>query len=316
MRIAIFGAGGVGAYFGARLARAGEDVVWVARGAQLDALRTRGLRIESVHGDFTLGPLRASDDARELGGPVDAVLLGVKAWDVGNAARAMAPLLGADACVVPLQNGVEAADELRSILGDAPVLGGLAKIFSGLVGPGHVKHVGGPSSVAFAELDDRPSGRVERLRDAFRGAGITVETPTSIQAALWEKFLFVASVGGVGAVTRAPIGVIRSVPETRAMLRQAMTEIRDVALARGAQLAGDVVERTLGFVDEQPQAGTASLQRDIAAGRPSELDWWSGAVVRLGAQCGVPTPVHGFIYHSLLPGELRARRRIEYPAGG
>jgi 2-dehydropantoate 2-reductase len=312
LRIAIFGAGGAGGYFGARLARAGEDVVWVARGAHLTALRSRGLRIDSVQGDFTLGPLRASDDPRDLG-PVDAVLLGVKAWQVQEAAQAMRPLLGSGTCVVPLQNGVDAADELRSALGDGPVLGGLAKVLSFIVEPGHIKHVGGPGSIAFAELDDRPSPRVERLRDAFRAAGVVAEVPASIRVALWEKFLFVVSVGGVGAVTRAPIGVIRSVPETRVMLERAMTEIRDLGRARGVRLADDAVPRALALVDEQPPAGTASLQRDLAAGRPSELDWWNGTVVRLGAESGVPTPVHEFIYHSLLPGQLRAAGRIDYP---
>ena len=224
MRIAIFGVGGAAGYFGARLAQAGADVVWVARGAQLDALRTRGLQVESVHGDFALGPLCASDSPADLG-RADAVILGVKVWQVRDAARAMGPLLGSDGCIVPLQNGVEAADDLRSVLGDGPTLGGVAKIISLLVGPGHIRHLGGPSSLAFAELDDRFSERVERLRAAFRAAGIAVEVPTSIQAALWEKFLFVASLGGVGAVSRAPIGIVRSVLETRTMLEQAMAEI-------------------------------------------------------------------------------------------
>jgi 2-dehydropantoate 2-reductase len=313
LRIAIFGVGGAAGYFGARLAQAGADVVWVARGAQLDALRTRGLQVESVHGDFALGPLCASDSPADLG-RADAVILGVKVWQVRDAARAMGPLLGSDGCIVPLQNGVEAADDLRSVLGEGPALGGVAKIMSLLVGPGHIRHLGGPSSLAFAELDDRFSERVERLRAAFRAAGIAVEVPTSIQAALWEKFLFVASLGGVGAVSRAPIGIVRAVLETRTMLEQAMAEILELARARGVRLPDDVVERSLALVDQQPAAGTTSLQRDLAAGRRSELEWWSGAVVRLGVESRVPTPVHRFMYQSLLPGELRASGRIEYPS--
>ena len=312
MRIAIFGAGGAGGYFGARLAKAGEDVAWIARGAQLEALRTRGLRVESIDGDFALGPMDASDDPGHFA-PVDAVLLGVKAWQVADAARAMRPLLRAGTCVVPLQNGVEAADELREILGTGPVLGGVAKIFCFLVGPGHLRRPGGPATVALGELDNRPSERVERLRAVLSGAGLGAEVPADIHVALWEKFLFVASAGGLGAVTRAPIGIVRSVPETRVLLEAAMEEIRAVGRARGVHLADDVVTRTMAFVDTLPAAGTASLQRDLAGGHPSELEWWSGAVARLGATAAVATPVHDFIYRSLLPTELRARGRITFP---
>ena len=312
MRIAVFGAGGAGGYFGARLARAGEEVVWIARGQQLEALRTRGLRVESIDGDFTLGPVEASDDPGQFR-PVDAVLLGVKAWQVTDAARAMRPLIAEGTCVVPLQNGVEASDELRAVLGDRPVLGGVAKVFSFLVGPGHLRRPGGPATVVLGELDNRPSERVRRLAECLRGAGLGAEIPADIEVALWEKFLFVASGGGLGAVTRAPIGIVRSVPETRALLEAAMEEIRAVARARGVGLPDDVVPRTMAFVDTLPAAGTASLQRDLAAGRPSELEWWSGAVVRLGAGAGVATPIHAFVYWSMLPTELRARGRLTFP---
>lgn len=312
MRIAVFGAGGAGGYFGARLARAGEEVVWIARGQQLEALRTRGLRVESIDGDFTLGPVEASDDPSQFR-PVDAVLLGVKAWQVTDAARAMRPLIAEGTCVVPLQNGVEASDELRAVLGDRPVLGGVAKVFSFLVGPGHLRRPGGPATVVLGELDNRPSERVRRLAECLRGAGLGAEIPADIEVALWEKFLFVASGGGLGAVTRAPIGIVRSVPETRALLEAAMEEIRAVARARGVGLPDDVVPRTMAFVDTLPAAGTASLQRDLAAGRPSELEWWSGAVARLGAEAGVATPIHAFVYWSMLPTELRARGRLTFP---
>lgn len=312
MRIAVFGAGGAGGYFGARLARAGEEVVWIARGQQLEALRTRGLRVESIDGDFTLGPVEASDDPGQFR-PVDAVLLGVKAWQVTDAARAMRPLIAEGTCVVPLQNGVEASDELRAVLGDRPVLGGVAKVFSFLVGPGHLRRPGGPATVVLGELDNRPSERVRRLAECLRGAGLGAEIPADIEVALWEKFLFVASGGGLGAVTRAPIGIVRSVPETRALLEAAMEEIRAVARARGVGLPDDVVPRTMAFVDTLPAAGTASLQRDLAAGRPSELEWWSGAVARLGAEAGVATPIHAFVYWSMLPTELQARGRLTFP---
>ena len=300
------GAGGVGGYFGARLVQAGEDVVFLARGAQLEALRTTGLAIESPRGSATLGPQRASDAPAELGS-ADAVLLCVKTWQLAEAAAALPPLLGPQTCVVPFQNGVEAAEQLVAALGPGRVLGGVAKIVAFVDTPGRIREMGGPTAAAFAELDDHPSARVDRLRDAFRRAGLDVEAPADIHAAVWSKFLFVASAGGVGAVARMPIGVLRRVPETRRLLEAAMREIAAVARARGVRLPDYSVERTMAFVDTLPAEGTASLQRDIAEGRRSELEAWSGAVVRLGRDAGVPTPIHGYVYDSLWPSELRAR---------
>ncbi len=312
MRIAVFGAGGAGGYFGGRLAQAGEDVVFIARGEHLQALRTHGLRVDSVKGDFVLQSVQATDDPAQVG-VVDVVLLGVKAWQVPEAAQAMRPLVGPETFVVPLQNGVEAPAQLAAVLGAQHVLGGLAKIISFKVGPGHIDHAGAEPYMAFGELDNRPSERAERLRLGFERAGVTVEIPPDIQAALWDKFLFVVSLGGVGAVTRAPFGVLRSVPETRQMLEQAMHEIFAVAQARNIALPEDAIHKTIAFVDTLPPSGTTSLQRDIVEGRPSELASWNGAVVRLGQEVGVATPLHTFIYHSLLPLELRARGQVQFP---
>lgn len=311
MRIAVVGAGGVGGYFGARLVAAGEDVAFVARGKQLEALRSRGLRIESAVGDLALGPQRATDTPADIGA-VDAVLVAVKTWQLGDLAPSLAPLVGPDTAVVPFLNGVEAADQLAAVLGPAPVLEGIAKIVSYIVAPGHIRQIGGLAAAAFAERDDRPSERVEGLREAFRRAGLGVETPANIHAALWEKFLFVVSSGGVGALTRAPIGISRAVPESRALLEQAMREIEAVARVRGVSLPGDIVAQTMTFVDTLPPAGTASLQRDIAEGKPSELESWNGAVVRLGREVGVATPLHEVIYRALRPLELRARGQLQF----
>lgn len=312
MRIAVFGAGGAGGYFGGRLAQTGEDVVFIARGEHLQALRTHGLRVDSVKGDFVLESVQATEDPSQVG-VVDVVLLGVKAWQVPEAAQAMRPLIGPETFVVPLQNGVEAPAQLAAVLGAQHVLGGLAKIISFKVGPGHIRHAGAEPYVAFGELDNRPSERAERLRQAFERVGVTVEIPPDIQAALWDKFLFVVSWGGVGAVTRAPIGVLRTVPETRQMLEQAMHEIFAVARAREIALPEDAIRKTIAFVDTLPPSGTTSLQRDIVEGKPSELASWNGAVVRLGQEVGVATPLHAFIYHSLLPLELRARGQVQFP---
>ena len=306
MRIAIIGAGGVGGYFGGRLARAGNDVAFVARGEHLAALRQGGLRVRSVAGDFTVNPVRATDDPAEVG-PTDAVLLATKTWQVAEACRTAAPLLGPDTVVVTLQNGVEAPAQAAEVVGRERVLPGVARIFSRVEGPGVVVHGGGPESVTFGEWDGPPTARVERLREALAAAGVAAATPDDVQADLWAKFLFVVPMGGVGALARAPVGVLRSMPETRRLLEEAMAEILAVARARGIGLPEDVVARTMGFVDAQPAEGTTSLQRDVAGGRPSELEAWCGAVVRLGAASGVATPLHRVMYHALLPLERRAR---------
>jgi 2-dehydropantoate 2-reductase len=312
MRIAIFGAGGVGGYFGAQLARVGEEVIFIARREHLQAIRAHGLRVETSKGEIVIQPAQASDDPVQVG-VVDAVILGVKAWQVTEAAQAMKPMIGPGTFVVPLQNGVEAPSQLAVMLGAKNVLGGLCGTMSWIVGPGHIRSIGEVHFIKFGELDKRLSGRTEQLRQAFERAGVKVEVPSDIHVALWEKFLFVVSFGGVGAVTRAPIGVIRTLPETRRLLEQCMREIFEVARARQIALSDGIVEKTMMFLNSLAPSGTTSLQRDIADGKPSELDAWNGAVVRLGREFGVSTPLHEFIYHSLLPLELRARGQLQFP---
>lgn len=307
MRIAIFGSGGVGGYFGGRLAEAGEDVRFVARGAHLAAMRERGLRVTSLAGDVLVHPVRASDDPASLG-EADAVLVAVKAWQVTEAAEALRPMLGADTFVVPLQNGIEAPDALAAVLGRGRVLGGLCRIIAYVVEPGHVRHAGVPPSVAFGELDAPASPRAERLREVFaRARGVRADVVTDVRASMWEKFMFIAAVSGVGAVARAPVGIIRSEPATRALLLQALEEIHAVARAHDIPLAPDAVARTLAFVDTLPADGTMSMQRDIIEGRSSELEAQIGAVVRLGDARGVEVPLHRMMYSTLAPLERRAR---------
>jgi len=306
MRIAVFGVGGAGGYFGAKLARAGEDVTFIARGEHLEAIRRAGLTVETPGGEIVIRPARATDEPAQLGA-VDAVLVGVKAWQVLEAAHAIRPLIGPDTFALPLQNGVEAASQLESVLGPDHVVGGLCGTLSWKVGPGRIRSIGAVHFVKLGERDDRASARTERLRGAFERAGVKAEIPSDIRRALWEKFLFVVSLGGVGAVTRAPVGVLRTLPETRAMLKRCMEEIRALALSRPVPLADSVVADTLAFVDSLDPDGTTSLQRDIVQGRPSELEAWNGAVVRLGREAGVATPLHQFLYESLLPQERMAR---------
>ena len=313
MRIAIFGTGGAGGYFGAQLARAGQDVIFIARGEHLQAIHTQGLRVETSKGEIVIQPAQAADDPAQVG-VVDAVIVGVKAWQVTDAARAMQPMIGPETFVVPLQNGVEAPSQLAGVLGVEHVLGGLCGTLSWIIGPGHIRSIGEAHFIKFGELDKRPSERAEQLRQAFERAGVKVEVPSDIHVALWEKLLFVVSFGGVGAVTRAPIGVIRTLPETRWQLEQCMREIFAVAHARQIALSDGIIEKSMMFIDSLAPSGTTSLQRDIAEGKPSELEAWNGAVVRLGLGVGVATPLHEFIYHTLLPLELRARGKVQFPA--
>ncbi len=307
MRIAVFGSGGVGGYFGGRLAQAGEDVTFIARGEHLRAMQENGLRVDSIKGDFRIHPARATDDPRQVG-VVDMVLLGVKAWQVPEAAQAMDPLIGVETGVVPLGNGVDAPAQLAEALGAGHALGGLCKISVFITGPGHIHHAGIDPVVAFGELDGRITPRVQRLRQAFERAGVNVDIADDIQVAMWEKFVFIAAISGVGAVTRAPIGKVRSLPETRRMLVGAIDEIVHLARARGIALPGDIGERTLAFIDGLPAQVTASMQRDIIDCKPSELEAQNGAVVRMAREVNVPTPINEYIYASLLLQEMDARR--------
>lgn len=314
MRVAVFGAGAVGGYFGGRLAQAGEDVTFVARGEHLAALRRQGLRVSSVAGDFVVQPARATDDASSVG-TVDAVLLGVKAWQVTDAAKALRPMIGRDTIVVPLQNGVEAPDRLREVLGAEHVLGGLCRILGRVDGPGHIAHFGAEPYVAFGALDGSRSVPAERLLKAFdRAEAVTCEIPADIRVAMWSKFMFIATMSGIGALARAPIGILRSQPETRQLLEQALREVHSVAVGHAIALPPDIVTKTLAFIDGLPAEGTASLQRDLMQGRPSELEAQIGAVVRLGRQAGVEVPLYRLVYHALLPLERRARGELEFTA--
>jgi 2-dehydropantoate 2-reductase len=312
MRIAIFGTGGAGGYFGAHLARAGEEVVFIARGEHLKAIREQGLRVETTAGEI-ITHSDATDDPGQVGA-VDVVLLGTKTWQVMDAARAMRPMMSPQTFVVPLQNGVEAANALATVLGAEHVLGGLCGSVSRVISPGYILSIGETNFIKFGELDNKPSERAVHLQQAFERAGVKAEIPADIQAAVWEKFIFVAPYGGIGAVTRAPARVIRSLPVTRQMLERGMREILEVARARQVSLAEGIIEKSMGLIDALAPDSTTSLQRDIVAGKPSELEAWNGAVVRLGQEADVTTPLHEFIYHSLLPSELRARGQEQFSA--
>jgi 2-dehydropantoate 2-reductase len=314
MKIAVYGTGGVGGYFGGRLAQAGQEVIFIARGENLRALQRDGLRVQSFLGDVHLPSVQAASDPAAAGA-VDVVLLAVKAWQVPQAAHEMRPLFGAETFVVPLQNGVEAPQQLAEALDPGAVLGGLCRISAVLAAPGVVQHLGIEPQVVFGELNGRRTPRTERLADAFRLAGVKVEVSEDITRAMWEKFLFITAASSVGAAARAPLGVVRQVPETRRLLEAALAELAAVGRAQEVSLPAEIVERTMAFIDSLPPGVIPSMQRDLTEGRPSELEAQTGAVVRLARASGTPAPLHEFLYASLLPQELQARRQLEGHSG-
>lgn len=306
MRIAIYGSGGLGGYYGARLAEAGHEVGFIARGAHLEAIRANGLKVLSPLGDAHLKSPLASSNPADIG-PVDVVIVAVKTWQVTEAAQAMKPMVGKDTMVVPFLNGVEAPDELAAVLGKGPVLGGLSKVFSLIEAPGVIRHLNPGAYIEIGELDGKPSARVEVLRAAFAGAGADAKASAGIRLALWKKLLTVSSWAGLGALARSPMGVIMKTPETRALVELAMDEGIAVGRKLGHDIGDGFKAELMGFYDGLPEGSTASMQRDLMAGKPSELDAWNGAIVRFGVKTCVDTPVHRFTYHALLPMERRAR---------
>jgi 2-dehydropantoate 2-reductase len=306
MKIAVIGAGAVGGYFGGRLALAGSEVVFLVRGKTLEALRTGPLRVQSIKGDFEVR-VRATDEPAEVG-EVDAVLVAVKAWQVPEAAEAIQKMPGGRSVVVPLQNGIEAPAALTAVLGPGRAAGGLCRIVAKANGPGQIDHFWAEPSLAFGELEPLTNAEVlAQLRDAFVAADVRCELSGDIARVMWGKFLFIAPWGSLGAVTRLPIGRLRTVPDSRARLVQALHEGVAIARATGIDLDPDSVSKTMAVLDALPAETIPSMQRDIVAGRPSELEAQTGAVVRFGNKTGVPTPVHDAIYAELLPLEQRAR---------
>lgn len=306
MHIVIFGAGGIGGYFGGRLAQAGEKVTFIARGEHLRAMLANGLKVVSINGDFIVRPVNATDDTTQVRA-VDAILVCVKTWQIPNAAKAIMSMLDRDTFVVPLENGVEAPSQLAEILGREHILGGLCRIASRIASPGQIQHTAIEPSIAFGELDNRSSSRARKLLQAFEHAGVSAEIPPDINLAVWQKFLFISAVSGVGAVTRVPFGIFRSIEGSRRVLEDALAECYSIALAQGIHLPADSVTNTLAYIDSLPPGTMASMQRDIIEGHPSELEAQNGAIVHMGQALNIPTPVHAFIYHSLLPQEGVAR---------
>lgn len=300
MRIAILGAGGIGGYYGGLLARSGHDVVFIARGAHLAALREEGLRVESVHGDFVVGPLLATDDPAAVG-PVDLVLVTVKSYDLDAAAEAARPLVGPETAVLPLLNGLDAAQRLAEVLGDGPVLAGLTHISSSVAAPGLIRQISGVRRITLGERDGAVTPRAQRIHQALASSGAEAILSEQIEVALWDKFLFIASISGVCCLARQPLGTVLGTPETRQLYVQALREVEAVARARHVGLSAGIVERTISMSEGFAPETRPSMLVDLEADRRIELEALNGAVVRHGQSVGVDTPVHSVAYAALKP---------------
>jgi 2-dehydropantoate 2-reductase len=303
VRIAVYGAGGVGGYFGGRLAQAGSDVHLIARGAHLQALRAHGLRVRSVKGDFALR-LPATDDPAEVG-VCDVVLFCVKAFDTEPAAARLGPMLGQDTAVLSLQNGVDNEDKLARAVGQDHVLGGAAFVFAGIAEPGVVVHTGGPTSITFGELDGQASGRAQRLLAACERAGFGAELSASIRTVLWAKLAFICAQAGMTAAVRLPIGQVRTVDAAWAAFRRLVGEVCAVAAAEGHPVPAAVQERALATAQGVEPGSFSSLHDDLVAGRRMELEALHGEVVRRAAGHGVPVPTCEAVYAILKPWAVR-----------
>lgn len=311
MRIGVIGAGGIGAYYGARLASAGEDVVFVARGANLQALRAGGLRVISPLGDLSLPHVQATDATGPVG-PVDLVLFCVKTYGTSDAIALLPPLVGPATAVISLQNGLDAADHLAAAVGREHVLGGLTGISAQLVAPGDVRHSSAFAHVTLGELDAPSSPRAEAIVATFRAAGVDATVSDDIQRDLWLKFMFIAVHGPLTALTRQPLGAIRDFPPTWQLYQAAVREVDAVARARGVRLPPDAADSLIANVASIAPGMRSSMAADFEHGRRLENEDFSGTVVRLGEAAGVPTPIHRVLYALLGPADRSAATPAQY----
>ncbi len=308
MKILIAGSGGVGGYYGGLLAQSGNDVVFLARGEHLKAIRERGLQVKSVHGDFAIFPAQATDIPAEVG-PVDLILFCTKTYDTESVAEALRPCVGAETAIISLQNGVDAAERIGAILGMEHMLGGATWISSAVEAPGIIRQFSQFRRIVFGELDGSITPRAQAIYQTLSASGATVELSPNILSVLWTKFIFIAAVSGISSLTRLEMGEFRHVPETRTLMTALMREVEALARAQNISLEADVVEKSLAFVDAAAPNIKSSMQRDVESGRRTELESMIGVICRKGREWNVPTPVADFVYAALLPIELKARRQ-------
>jgi 2-dehydropantoate 2-reductase len=308
MKIAIIGTGGVGGYFGGKLARAGYDVTFLARGEHLSAIQQKGLTVKSILGDFTIDTVKVTDRIDTIGF-TDLVILSVKAWQVSDISKELLTIIKKDTTVLPLQNGVMAAEELRENVNQKNIVGGLCRIISKIEAPGVINHFGVEPSILFGELDNTATERIDLIKAMFDTAGISSKISENITADLWRKFIGIC-VSGLMAVTKTTYGELRELKETRQLMIELLNEIYLLSQKIGIEIEPGFVGKTISVIDSFPYGSTSSLTRDVWEGRPSEIEYQNGAVVRLGEKFGVDTPVNRFVYTSILPMEIKARKTL------
>ena len=313
MKILVMGTGGVGGYYGGLLAGQGNDVTFIARGAHLFAIRHAGLKVHSIHGDFTVSPANATDDPINVG-PVDLILFCVKAYSTDEAAQAIRPAVGAQTVVLSLQNGIDAAERIGKVIGMEHLIGGATWLSSAVEAPGVIRQVSQFRRVVLGELDGTRSERIQSVYEVLKNTGITVELAENILKLLWTKFVFISSASSLGSLTRLPMAEYRSIPETRAMITGLMREVEALARAQNIPLDQDVVQKTLDFMDSTAPHIKASMQLDVESGHRTELESMVGVIGRKGRELNVPTPVADLIYAALLPVELKARQEFSAAA--
>ena len=298
MRVAVIGAGGIGGPYGASLAKAGADVTFVARGAHLAAIRENGLRVEGDRGEIHIRPARATDDIAAIG-PVEFVLCCVKLWDLEEAAEQLRAIVGPETVVIPLQNGIDAAERMIRLLGPEPVMAGMAFVTGAIVAPGVIRQTGTYQQMTFGELDGRISERSRRLGDLCKAAGFDGVLSTDVMVPIWEKFILIVPLSGLNALTRLPLGRWRDDHDLLALYEAALRETVAVGLAEGVRLPPDSADRTFAQMRSMPPHHTTSMGNDLLRGKRLELPWFAGKVVELGRRHGIPTPANGFIYAAL-----------------
>lgn len=299
-------AGAVGAYFGARLAKAGHDVFFIARGANLTAMREHGLQVNSVHGDVHLPRPNVTDDPSTIG-PVDIVLFAVKLWDTETAAAATKPLVGPHTRVITLQNGVDSYERVAPILGSVHTVPGSTYVVTVIERPGVISQTSPAQAMVFGAIDGKPDAQLQAFADALKATGVTVTLSSDIQRDRWQKFVLLTGTSGVTALTRKSMGPILADPDTRALFRNIMLEVLAVARAKGIAIDESYVDERIAFADKSfPPTMKASMANDLDRGNRLELDWLAGTVSRLGKELNVPTPVNDTIYAALKPYRMGA----------
>lgn len=308
MKIAIIGTGGIGGYFGGKLANAGYDVTFLARGKHLLALKENGLKVKSIQGDFHVEVVNATDNINKIG-KCDLVILCLKAWQVKEIASELNSILHENSIILPLQNGVQTADELQAQIDSKHIIGGLCRIISKIESPGVINHFGINPIIVYGELDNSTSDRIVKLKEVFDKAGVSAKIADDIHSELWKKFISIC-ISGLLAITKTSYGELREIPETRKMMVDLLNEIYLLSQKVGVRIDSDFIEKTVAGIDSLPYDTTSSLTRDVWEGKPSEIEYQNGDVVRIAEKYNVDVPVNRFVYSSIIPMEMKARKSV------